>query len=224
VLTSVIIPALNEEARIEGVIRCISQLGGDHEIIVADGGSSDATVARAEAAGAKVLRCPRGRGAQMHTGALASRGDVLWFVHADTDPCRQSLAAIAGALADPTVLAGNFALRFAGNSRAAQQMTWIYPKLRLFGLSYGDAGIFVRRSAYEGVGGFRDYALFEDLDLVRRLKRAGRFVHLNEPITTSSRRFERRYAGAWMNWIALQLLYWAGVSPNVLARWYRFAR
>lgn len=202
----------------------VAALPGEKEIIVADGGSSDATVERASAAGARVIRCAPGRGPQMHAGALSSRGDVLWFLHADTHPCDAALPAIKRALSAPHVTAGNFALRFAGDTRAARQMTWIYPKLRLLGLCYGDSGIFVRRSVYEEIGGFGAYALFEDLDLVRRLKRRGGFVHLDECITTSSRRFEHGYARVWMNWIALQVLFWAGVSPNRLARWYRYAR
>jgi hypothetical protein len=96
----------------------------------------------------------------------------------------------------------------------------------VLGLAYGDAGIFVRRSAYEAVGGFRPYPLFEDLDLIRRLKGGGvRFVHLDCVLTASSRRFENRnFALVWTNWICLQILYWIGVSPNVLARWYRDVR
>jgi GT2 family glycosyltransferase len=120
---------------------------------------------------------------------------------------------------------GNFGLTFDGPSRAARQLTAIYPALRWLNLCYGDSGIFVRRSVYEAVGGFRAFAVFEDLDLLKRLRRAGRFVHLKTRIVTSSRRFENRnFAGMWMHWTALQVLYWAGVPPNTLARWYGHAR
>jgi len=71
------------------------------------------------------------------------------------------------------------------------------------------------------IGGFRPLVIFEDLDLLRRLRRAGRFVHLKMCIVTSSRRFEKRnFAGMWLHWTALQLSYWAGVQPNTLANWY----
>ena len=120
------------------------------------------------------------------------------------------------------VAGGSFSLTFAGVSRAARQMTWIYPHLRKLGLTYGDSGIFIRRQVYEKIGGFRPYALFEDLDLIRRMKRCGRFIRLDCRIVTSSRRFEEgNYGRAWATWITLQLLYWIGGPPNKLAQWYR---
>lgn len=104
-------------------------------------------------------------------------------------------------------------------------MTAIYPALRLLNLCYGDSGIFIRRDVYDRIGGFRPLALFEDLDLLRRLRKAGRFVHLPCKIKTSSRRFEQRnFALVWLHWTTLQVLYWCGVSPNRLARWYRHIR
>ncbi|MBS1871638.1 MAG: TIGR04283 family arsenosugar biosynthesis glycosyltransferase [Acidobacteria bacterium] len=222
---SIVVPALNEEAVIE---RCLSALAGAEgakEIVVVDGGSTDRTVERARRLADRVLTAPRGRGSQMQAGALAASGDVLWFVHADAIARADSLRAIETALSDDGVVAGNFRLEFDGPGRSARQLTAIYPWLRLLGLSYGDAGIFVRREAYEAAGGFRPYPLFEDLDLIRRLKRRGRFAHLDCTLAASSRRFEHRNFGVvWANWIALQVLFWAGVSPYVLARWYRHIR
>jgi GT2 family glycosyltransferase len=123
------------------------------------------------------------------------------------------------------VTAGNFGLTFDGPTRAARLLTGIYPTLRWLNLCYGDSGIFVRRDVYEKIGGFRPFALFEDLDLLKRVRKAGRFVHLECRITTSSRRFENRnFVLMWSHWTALQVLYWAGVSPNLLARWYRHTR
>jgi hypothetical protein len=128
-------------------------------------------------------------------------------------------------LRDAKVAGGNFRLVFEGKSRAARQMTWIYPRLRWLGLSYGDAGVFVRRSVYDRIGGFSPYPIFEDLDLMRRMKREGRFVNLDCCVFTSSRRFERgNYLRTWAVWIAMQVLYWLGVSPYKLAKWYRHAR
>ncbi|MGH9640720.1 MAG: TIGR04283 family arsenosugar biosynthesis glycosyltransferase, partial [Bryobacteraceae bacterium] len=93
------------------------------------------------------------------------------------------------------------------------------------GLCYGDSGIFIRREVYQRIGGFRPLALFEDLDLLRRMRRAGRFVHLRSRIVTSSRRFEQRnFALVWLHWTSLQLLYWCGVSPRWLAARYRVVR
>jgi hypothetical protein len=156
---------------------------------------------------------------------LEATGDVLWFVHADTIPPSEALEDIRTALADPEVVGGNFGLLFDGPSRAARQLTAIYPSLRRLGLCYGDSGMFVRREVYEKIGGFRQLPLFEDLDLLRRLRRAGRFVHLPQRIVTSSRRFENEnFIVVWLQWTTLQVLYWCGISPHILARWYRHMR
>lgn len=222
---SIIVPTLNEEAHIVETIRGLQQLSGEKEIIVVDGGSSDQTVPLACAHGVRVLEATRGRGLQMHAGALRSTGDVLWFVHADTIPPPQALEHIRKSLEARSIVGGNFGLLFDGPSRAAKQLTSIYPLLRMIGLCYGDSGIFVRRDVYDEIGGFRSLPLFEDLDLLRRLRRAGRFAHLNCRLVTSSRRFEQRnFALVWLHWTTLQLLYWCGVSPNWLARWYPHAR
>lgn len=224
-MVSIIVPALNEASEIGPTLSVLQALEGDKEILVVDGGSEDETVALATAAGVRVLDSARGRGAQQHAGALAARGEVLWFVHADTTPPRHAILEINEALRDNSVVGGNFGLIFDGPSRGARQLTAIYPTLRWLNLCYGDSGIFVRRSVYGAIGGFRSLAIFEDLDLLKRLRRAGRFVHLNTCIVSSSRRFENRnFAGMWLHWTALQVLYWAGVQPNTLADWYRPVR
>lgn len=222
---SIIVPALNEQECIAETLRSLQQLEGEKEIVVVDGGSRDETRTLAAREGAKVLTAPAGRGMQMHAGALEAVGDVLWFVHADTVAPPHALDEIRKHLEDASVVGGNFGLLFDGPTRAARQLTTIYPMLRILGLCYGDSGIFVRREIYDRIGGFRALALFEDLDLLRRLRKAGRFVHLRSKIRTSSRRFEgRNFAVVWLNWTALQILYWSGISPNRLARWYGHAR
>jgi rSAM/selenodomain-associated transferase 2 len=224
-MVSIIVPTLNEASQIGDTLRVLQALDGEKEILVVDGGSEDETVSMAVAAGAIVIESTRGRGMQQHAGALATCGDVLWFVHADTIPPAAALSDINKALQDSSAVAGNFGLTFDGPSRAARHMTAIYPTLRWLNLCYGDSGIFVRRTIYEAVGGFRPFAAFEDLDLLKRLRKVGRFVHLKTPIMTSSRRFEgKNFAGMWLHWTALQVLYWAGVHPNTLAKWYRQAR
>jgi rSAM/selenodomain-associated transferase 2 len=222
---SIIVPALNEEACIAETLRSLRQLEGEKEIIVIDGGSSDETRSLARAQGVKVLTAPAGRGVQMHAGSLEATGGALWFVHADTIPPAHALNEICKHLQDPSIVGGNFGLIFDGPSRAAKRLTAIYPVLRILGLCYGDSGIFIRRDVYDQIGGFRALALFEDLDLLRRLRKAGVFVHLPSKLRTSSRRFEQRnFALVWLHWTALQVLYWCGISPNWLARWYRHVR
>jgi len=222
---SIIVPTLNEEALIAENIRNLQQLSGEKEIIVVDGGSTDQTITLVSAQNVRVLMASPGRGPQMHTGALASAGDVLWFVHADTIPSQHALEDIRNSLKKDSVVGGNFGLIFDGPSRAAKRLTAIYPLLRILGLCYGDSGIFVRREVYFQIGGFGPQALFEDLDLLRRLRRVGKFIHLSSRIVASSRRFEQRnFALVWMHWTTLQLLYWCRVSPNWLSRWYPHVR
>ncbi len=223
---SVIVPTLNEARSLGAMLDALRRACGtaDVEVIIVDGGSRDATAEVARTHGARVVTSECGRGAQMRAGARAARGasTVLWFLHADTIPPTDALALIRQALLDARVVGGNFTLRFDGARPAARLMTWLYPQLRRLGLCYGDSAFFVRRSAYEAVGGFRAFPLFEDLDLARRLKRRGRFVCAPGEVITSSRRFEegRSFALAFARWATLQVLYWIGVPPRTLCRLY----
>ncbi|HEV2800923.1 MAG TPA: TIGR04283 family arsenosugar biosynthesis glycosyltransferase [Pyrinomonadaceae bacterium] len=221
---SVIIPTLNEARSLGATLSALTRLehGRRMEVIVADGGSADATQEIARAAGAHVVNSARGRGAQMHAGATAARGDALWFLHADTIPPPDAPAQILQALGrDAGIVGGNFAIRFDGTRRAARFLTWLYPQLRRLGLCYGDSGIFVRARTYRAVGGFKPFPIFEDLDLVRRLGGCGSLVHLRTEVVTSSRRFEgRSFALTFARWSFLQILYWLGVSPYTLGRLY----
>jgi rSAM/selenodomain-associated transferase 2 len=222
---SIIIPTLNEASAIGPTLDALAEMGGPIEIIVVDGGSEDATAAIAGERGARVCVSKRGRGNQMHAGSCIAQGEVFWFLHADTHPPARAIAQILQALADPGIVGGNFRLRFDGTRYAARFLSWLYPYLGWLGLCYGDSAIFVRRDAYERVGGFQPLLLFEDLDFVRRLKRIGRFVRLSGPVITSSRRFEGRcFALIFLQWTMLQLFYWLGVKPHMLARLYPPAR
>jgi len=222
---SVIIPALDEAQSIGAALDAAARVGGEVEVVVVDGGSTDETVEVARGRGARVVSAPRGRGAQMHAGALAARGEVFWFLHADTHAPADAAACIRDALRDPRVVGGNFRVRFDGVSGAARFLTWLYPRLRLLGLAYGDSGFFVRRAAYERAGGFKPLPVFEDLDLLRALWRQGRFVQAAGCVVTSSRRFEgRSFALTFARWSLLQTLYWLGVSPHTLARFYAHVR
>lgn len=222
---SIVIPALNEADMIATTVAAVAALDGSPEVIVVDGGSRDGTAVLAAAHGARVITSSQGRGAQMHAGALTATGDVLWFLHADTVPPPQASPEIIAALADPTVVGGNFQIRFAGDFLAARLLTRLYRHLALLGLRYGDSGYFVRRETYLAAGGFRPYPIFEDLDLLVRLRRRGRFVRVAATVTTSSRRFEgRSFAIVFAWWTALQVLYWMGIPPGWLGRLYHHVR
>jgi len=218
---SIIVPTLNEARSIGRTLDAVLGARGVAEVIVVDGGSLDGTVETSRARGVRVITSERGRGLQMHAGACVARGDALWFVHADTRPSADCAVRITEALRDPSVVAGNFDVLFDGERRAARFLTWLYPRFRRLGLCYGDSAIFVRREAYWRVGGFRDFPVFEDLDLVRRLRKAGRVVHLRAAVITSARRFEgRSFALTFARWSFLQVLYWLGVHPLTLGRMY----
>ena len=221
-LLSIIIPALNEEHSIGSMLEALARMRGPLETIVVDGGSTDGTAEMARLSGAQVIRSERGRGLQMHRGACVARGETLLFLHADTAAPPDAAEQISTALArDAEAVGGNFSIRFDGERRAARFLTWLYPQLRRLGLCYGDSGIFVRASVYQAVGGFQPFPIFEDLDLVRRLRRHGRMIHLHAEVVTSSRRFEgRSFALIFARWAILQMLYWVGVHPRVLNKLY----
>ncbi len=218
---SIIIPALNEAHSIGATLDAVSQLSGRVEVIVVDGGSDDDTREIANSRGAKVSASERGRGLQMHRGACAAQGDVLWFLHADTIVPADALDLIVEALRDPQVVAGNFEVHFDGRGWAARFMSWLYPRLRRLGLCYGDSAIFVRHETYEEVGGFKSFPIFEDLDLLRGLRKLGSIVHVQGTVVTSSRHFERRsFALMFARWVAMQALFWLGMRPRTLGRFY----
>jgi len=224
-LVTVVIPTLNEAQSLGATLDAVSRMRPNLDVVVVDGGSEDDTCAVAEAYGVRVTTAPRGRGSQLHAGTSSAIGDVLWFLHADTLPPEGAIAHIAEALAEPGVVGGNFQIHFAGDFFSARFLTWLYRYLAWIGLRYGDSGYFVRRHDYEAVGGFRPYPIFEDLDLLRRLRKRGRFVRVPAVVTTSSRRFEGRwFALVFARWAVLQIFYWLGVSPVRLGRWYRHIR
>jgi rSAM/selenodomain-associated transferase 2 len=219
---SVIVPTLNEERSFGRTLEALTRVRGNIEVIVVDGGSVDSTTEIARQWGARVVTSTRGRGVQMHNGAQVARGQVLLFLHADTTAPLDAVELITAIMArDPVTVGGNFDIRFDGDNRACRFMTWLYPKLEKIGLCYGDSGIFVRTSVYAEIGGFKPFPIFEDLDLVQRLKRRGRMVHLPAAVVTSARRFEgHSFALTFARWSILQGLYWVGIPPRVLNQLY----
>jgi len=218
---SVVIPALDEAEWIAGAVESARREGA--EVVVVDGGSRDATRARAEAAGARVVEAPRGRARQLQAGAAEIRGDVLVFLHADTRLPEGWSEAVQVALGDARVVGGAFRFRFDRHSPALRFVEW-GARLRgaLFGLPYGDQALFVRRPVLESVGGVPQVPILEDLDLVRALARRGRLARLRLPATTSARRYLAGGALRTMlrNWAAT-LGWLLGYDRARLAAWYR---
>jgi rSAM/selenodomain-associated transferase 2 len=224
---SIVIPVLDEAARLPALLRALKREPCDGtEIIVVDGGSSDGSPDAARGLGATVIEGYRGRGQQLAAGTRAARGEAILFLHADTVLPPNAAAQIEEALVDPAVVGGNFALTFDGADRFSRWLDGFYAWLRGNGFYYGDSAIFIRRDVLARIGGIRPISLMEDHDLVRRMERAGRTVCLDRPgAVTSSRRFDKRHPlGIVWQWTYLHVLYHAGISPDLLARLYRSAR
>jgi rSAM/selenodomain-associated transferase 2 len=202
---SIIIPVLNE-ARNLG--ETLSGLPGapDLEVIVVDGGSTDATL---EVAGhfpaVKILSVPRGRGSQMNAGALASKGDLLVFLHADTRLTAEHLKVLHSAAADPDFDAGAFELMLTPPVPALRFIAWgANRRARFLGLPYGDQVLIVRRALFFSLGGFA-HRRPEDLDLVLRLRSRARLSLLAPPVASSGRCWlEKGYLRTTLkNWLDL---------------------
>jgi rSAM/selenodomain-associated transferase 2 len=216
-VVSIVVPVLNE-ARL--VPKLAQRLAGLDPLFV-DGGSGDGTAEMLRHAGLRVMASARGRAQQMNAGARATSGQVLLFLHADTRLPDDALSAIEDAIEHGAV-GGCFRLRIDSRDlrlRAAARI--ISLRSRLLPSASGDQAIFVARRHFDALGGYREIALCEDLDLVARLKRRGRFVCVAGYAETSARRWEengvaRTIALMW----ALRLGWHLGVPPDTLCRLY----
>ena len=219
---SVIIPVYNEAAGLARTLAAVQALPGDVEVLVVDGGSRDDTVEIARRMGLRVSSAPKGRAAQMNHGAALARGDVLLFLHADTVLPADAHALIAAALERPGTVGGCFRLGFDVEHWLLRRLAFMTRfSCRLF--HYGDQAFFVRAEAFARLGGFRLYPLMEDLDFWLRLRRLGEAVVLPRAVVTSARRFLENGIVRQQLWnVALVALYLAGVSPETLARFYRW--
>ncbi len=221
-MISVVIPTLNEQENIRRCIECIKDEGGDFEIIVCDGGSSDATVQTVRECDAILIEAGKGRGGQMNRGAAVARGEVLLFLHADTVLERGWSGEMRCSLADESIVGGAFTFKIDNASRRYRLIeSWVKLRCSLFSLPYGDQGIFLRRDVFERIGGYREIPLMEDVEIVGRLKNEGRLVFLKKCAFTHA----RRWAGkGWISASAsnhlMMLMYKLGVDPRTLARFY----
>ncbi len=219
-MISVIIPALNEEATLQATLDSIAANQEDHEVIVVDAGSGDKTPEIACGAGARLLVSPRRhRAAQMNFGAKEAKGEILFFLHADTRIAPSALGRIAQALGPGGAAGGGFLRYFDSRSLFLKLTCWIAGiRCRVSGLFLGDQGIFVRADIFRKIGGFNEFDLFEDVDLCRRLKEVGRIVTLGPPAISSARRFEAGgVVKTTLSDLNLSLRYIRGADPNQLA-------
>ncbi len=222
---SIVIPTFNEAAigALLGYLWRDAAGDGALEIIVADGGSTDATPALAARAGARVLRCPRkGRAAQLNHGAQAAAGPILYFLHADTYPPPGFLADIRRAVAQGAG-SGCYRLAFDHPHWFLRANAWM-TRFPLQAVRFGDQSLFVTKALFEQIGGYReDLLVMEDQEIVGRLGARAPFRVLPRAATTSARKYLEngvyRLQGAFA---VIALLYRLGVSQPRLVRVYRF--
>ncbi|MCP5181146.1 MAG: TIGR04283 family arsenosugar biosynthesis glycosyltransferase [Pseudomonadales bacterium] len=222
---SIIIPVLNDAAGLQVLLEDLGKAAQPDlhvEIVVVDGGSSDASVTVANRAATRVVRTSPGRGQQLAAGVAASTGDVIWFLHADSRVPAEALRLVATTSAPW----GRLRLRFQPDSPGLRMVaTCMHWRSRLSGICTGDQGMWVRRSVLTCVGGVPTQPLMEDIELSRRLKRVGRPCVLPATLTTSPRRWQRD--GLWRTIVSMwwfRLRYFFGAEPGDLAVAYRRPR
>jgi rSAM/selenodomain-associated transferase 2 len=220
---SVVIPTLNAAARLPGALACVA--GAADEVVVTDGGSTDATVPLAHASGARVVTAMRGRGPQLAAGVAAATGDWLLLLHADTVLAPGWPAAARAVMVEHPGRAAYFRFALASGDRRARRLERLVAlRCRVLALPYGDQGLLLSRALWHAVGGIRALPLMEDVDLVRRLGRR-RLLALDVAAVTSAERWERDgwYRRSARNVLCLAL-YLTGVPPAVIARLYASRR
>lgn len=229
-LLSVVIPTLDAAESLGATLAAVAAGGGrpgiefEIEVIIADGGSKDATREVATAAGARVITAAPGRGPQLRAGAAASKGAWLMFLHADTRPDPGWRAHVAAFITGPKNRERAATFRFALDDdgaparRLERMVAW---RFRVLGLAYGDQGLIIGREFYTRLGGFAPWVLMEDVDMVRRIGRS-RLVMLDcEAITSAGRYREGGYLRRPVRNVFCQMLFFLGVPVGIIARIYR---
>jgi rSAM/selenodomain-associated transferase 2 len=224
---SIIMPALDEAATIEAALVALAPLRAcGVEIIVVDGGSRDGTARLAGPLADQVMTAPAGRASQMNVGAATAAGDVLLFLHADTQLPQGADRLVLDALGrHPRAAWGRFDVRIDGGGLLLLVALMMNLRSRATGICTGDQALFVTRDAFTGVGGFPSIPLMEDIALSARLKRVSRPLTLRARVTTSARRWRQRgiLRTVLLMW-RLRLAFFLGADATELARAYGYAR
>jgi len=218
---SVIIPTLNEEDHLQEILNVLAEIT-NVEVIIADGGSTDATLDICQRYGVTVVQSTPGRAAQMNMGASVATGHVFLFLHSDTRLPGDFVRIVQGAMSRKNVVGGAFRFSTDMNTWGMKVVegaaNWRSRNLRIV---FGDQAIFVGRIAFGSIGGFPEQVIMEDYQLIRQLRKAGKILLLPDAAVTSARRW--RDNGVFRTSLRNQLTMWLyllGVNPERLARWY----
>jgi rSAM/selenodomain-associated transferase 2 len=223
---SIIIPVLNESAGINDLVAHLraADSEGKAEIIVVDGDPDGGTVDTIDDLSVAKVKSSRGRGKQMNEGAKIAKGKLLLFLHADTELPPEAFSLIATAMGKGKFVGGAFDLAIKSVKlpfRLIELMASL--RSRATRIPFGDQAIFIGSAYFRTIGGFPEIPLMEDVELMRRIKKEkNRICIVRQKVMTSARRWEKEgiLRCTLRNWL-LQILYYSGVSPFKLARWYR---
>lgn len=214
---SIIIPVLNDEVALATLLPAIVPSGA--EIIVVDGGSDEVPHLLVDQHGAKIISSSPGRALQMNAGAKTATGDVLLFLHADSElPFSFDDEITAGIAADHDW--GRFDIRLSGSHPMLRVVEWMMNwRSRLTGICTGDQGLFVKKQVFDEMGGYAEIPLMEDVEFTSRLKTSPYCI--KQKLTTSSRRWEQNgvFKTIWLMW-SMRLRYFFGASPHTLVKEY----
>lgn len=223
---SIVIPTYNAAAELRRSLPPLASMaavGLLREVILADGGSDDATAAIAEHSGAVLVEAPKGRGSQLAAGADAARGSWLLFLHADTALAPGWEDAVRAFIAAPDNggRAAFFRFRLDDEAFAARLLESVVRlRCRLLRLPYGDQGLLISRRHYGRLGGYREFPLMEDVDIVRRIGRR-RLAELPCDAATSAARYRRGgYVRRPLQNLLCLALYFVRVPPRMILRLY----
>ncbi|MES9850699.1 MAG: TIGR04283 family arsenosugar biosynthesis glycosyltransferase [Candidatus Thiodiazotropha sp. L084R] len=220
---SVVIPCLNEGDGVEKFLRDLQYLRHQgHQLILVDGGSEPPISTSIESYVDRLLVSPTGRAVQMNSGAAIANGDLLWFLHVDSQ-IKPGIENAMLTISQSGSLWGRFDVRLSGTHPLLRVVEWMMNwRSRVTGIATGDQGLFVQKQMFEKIGGFPLQPLMEDIEISRRLKRISAPCCLRERLTTSSRRWESAgiMSTILLMWV-IRFAYWLGVSPSRLAGLYR---
>ena len=222
---SIVIPVFHESSLINHAINHVLGIsaGFESEIIVVDGDPGGSTLECIDHPNIVKIVSGKGRGRQMNKGASYSKGEVLLFLHTDTELPDEALSIIASVMDHKEYSGGAFNLGIKSGRwifRLIEKLVFV--RTRLTSVPYGDQAMFIRRECFEALNGFREIPIMEDIEFMRRMKKAGsRIFVVPQKVNTSPRRWEKEgvlYC-TLRNW-ALIGLYLLGVKPEKLVRFY----